>query len=252
MTVKLFNDNFQNFKAYNIPVKAQLVIADIPYNIGAVNAYGSCPKRFVDRDYRKSKTAIADKPFFRSDLHFNIAEFFHFAAKMLKPEPKQVGQAPAMIVFCAWQQIPTVVEYGLKHGFLHSYPLYFIKNNSPQVLKANQKILGAVETAIVLYRDKIPKFNNDGQMVLNWFPWKPDAKNVPRIHPTQKPVNLLKRLIHIFTDSGDTVIDPVAGSGSTLRACLETGRNAFGFEIDKQFFADANSKMLTNTQDALF
>ena len=37
---ELFNDNFQNFKSYNIPSKAQLVITDIPYNIGN-NAYGS-------------------------------------------------------------------------------------------------------------------------------------------------------------------------------------------------------------------
>ena len=39
--IKLFNDNFQNYKSYGIPSKAQLVIADIPYNLGN-NAYASC------------------------------------------------------------------------------------------------------------------------------------------------------------------------------------------------------------------
>lgn len=53
----------------------------------------------------------------------------------------------------------------------------------------------------------------------------------PKIHPTQKPVSVLKRLIEIYTDPGDVVIDPVAGSGSTLRACAELNRSCYGFEI---------------------
>ena len=56
-------------------------------------------------------------------------------------------------------------------------------------------------------------------MIFNWFEWKRDnSKLYPKIHPTQKPISLLKRLIEIFTDEGDVVIDPVAGSASTLRA----------------------------------
>lgn len=43
---ELYNDNFQNYKSYNIPAKAQLVITDIPYNIGN-NAYGSNPSWYV-------------------------------------------------------------------------------------------------------------------------------------------------------------------------------------------------------------
>jgi site-specific DNA-methyltransferase (adenine-specific) len=58
-------------------------------------------------------------------------------------------------------------------------------------------------------------------------------------HNTQKPVDLLKRLIEIFTDEGDVVIDPVAGSGTTLIADEELNRRAFGFEIKKDFYRDA-------------
>ncbi|MFA5911823.1 MAG: hypothetical protein WC815_23835 [Vicinamibacterales bacterium] len=46
--VDLFNDHFQNYKQYGIP-KAQLIIADIPYNVG-INAYGSNPQWYVDGD----------------------------------------------------------------------------------------------------------------------------------------------------------------------------------------------------------
>ena len=248
---ELYNDNFQNYKVYNIPAKAQLVIADIPYNLGA-NAYGSNREWYVGGDNKNGESDKAGKTFFRTDEKFNIAEFFHFCSKLLIKEPKARNKAPAMIVFCAWQQIPMVQEYGRKHGFLNSYPLFFIKKSSPQVLKANMKILGATETALVLYRDKLPKFNNNGEMILNWFPYEQDGAKIPKIHPTQKPVNLLKRLIEIFTDEGDVVIDPCAGSGSTLRAAMEMGRVAYGFEVDKSFFKSAKEKMLSIAETPLF
>ena len=77
-----------------------------------------------------------------------------------------------------------------------------------------------------------------------------DGKEIPKLHPTQKPVNVLKRLIEIFTDEYDVVIDPCAGSGSTLRACAELNRSSFGFEIEKKFYKDAQEFMLKdiNTQ----
>jgi len=71
-------------------------------------------------------------------------------------------------------------------------------------------------------------------MVFNWMEWSRDTET-PKIHPTQKPIPLLKRLISIFTDYGDVVIDPVAGSGTTLKAAAELNRHAFGFEVDKNF-----------------
>lgn len=241
--IKLYHDNFQNFKRYDIP-KAQLVIADIPYNIG-VDAYASNPMWYKDGDNKNGESKLAKTSFFHSDGQFKIAEYMHFCSRMLKKEPKERGQAPAMIVFCAFEQMQTVIEYGKKYGFMKSYPLFFCKNYSAQVLKANMKIVGAVEFAVVLYRDKLPKFNNDGHMIFNWFEWKRDSKkDYPKIHPTQKPVCVLKRLIEIFTDPGDVVIDPCAGSGSTLRAAYELGRSAYGFEVDRNFYNLAQEKMI--------
>ena len=189
----LINDNFQNFKRYNIP-KAQLIIADIPYNIGE-NAYASNPMWYKGGDNSNGESKFAKKAFFNTDGNFKIAEYMHFCSRLLKKEPKERNSAPAMIVFCAFEQIPTVIEYGKRYGFMHNYPLVFCKNYSAQVLKANMKIVGATENAIVLYRDKLPKFRNNGKMVFNWFEWRRDnAKEYPKIHPTQKPVGVLKHL----------------------------------------------------------
>lgn len=104
--------------------------------------------------------------------------------------------------------------------------------------------------AVVLYREKLPKFNNNGKMIFNWMEWKKDS-SVEKIHPTQKPIPLLRKLIEIFTDVGDVVIDPCAGSGTTLRAAAELNRHSYGFEIDKNFYRKAKNKMLNSIQCSL-
>lgn len=199
LKIELYNDHFENAKRYGIP-HAQLIIADIPYNLGN-NAYASNPMWYVGGDNKNGESDKANKTFFDTDKDFKINNFFDFCTRYLKKETKEKGQAPAMVVFCAFEQIQSVIDEGKKH------------------------------------------------MIFNWFEWKRDnSKQYPKIHPTQKPVGLLKRIIEIFTDEGDVVIDPVAGSGSTLRACAEMNRNCYGFEIKKQFYNLAQEKMLKEVQ----
>ncbi|MBD5357329.1 MAG: site-specific DNA-methyltransferase [Bacteroides sp.] len=234
--IELFNDHFQNFKVYGIP-KAQLIIADVPYNLGN-NAYASNPKWYKDGDNKNGESELAGKQFFDTDKDFRPAEFMHFCSKMLVKEPKEAGKSPCMIIFCAFDQMMYFIELGQRYGFQNYIPLVFRKNYSPQVLKANMKIVGNCEYGVLLYRDKLPKFNNDGRMVFNCMDFPRDSKT-PKIHPTQKSVPLLEKLIRLFTDPGDVVIDPCAGSGTTLLAARKCGRKAYGFEIKKDFYADA-------------
>ncbi len=234
--MKLYNDHFQNYKQYNIP-KAQLIIADIPYNLGN-NAYASNPSWYEGGDNKNGESKLAGTEFFDTDKDFRISEFLHFCTKMLRPEPKETGKAPCMIVFCAFDQQFELIEKAKKYGLNKYINLVFRKNFSAQVLKANMRVVGNCEYAVLLYRDKLPKFNNKGKMIMNCMDWVRDT-DTEKVHPTQKPVKLLERLIEIFTDEGEVVIDPCAGSGTTLIAANNKNRKAFGFEIKKNFFKDA-------------
>ena len=243
--VKLFNDHFQNYKVYGIP-KAQLVIADIPYNVG-INAYGSNPSWYVDGDNSNGESELAGSTFFDTDLDFRVPEFLAFCTRMMKPEPKECGAAPCMVVFCSFEQQFELIEEARKHGLNKYINLVFRKDFSAQVIKANMRIVGNCEYGLLLFRDKLPKFRNGGNMVFNCFDW-PRNDRIPKVHPTQKPVPLLERLIEIFTDEDDVVIDPVAGSGSTLLAAKNLNRRAYGFEIKKDFFKAANEQVLGLSQ----
>lgn len=252
--VGLFNGTMQDFKRTGIP-KAQLILTDIPYSLGT-NAYGSNPMWYNQGSNENGESEFAGESFFTTDENFKPAEMMHFAAQMLKPEPKEregrtKSTSPCMIVFCEFMQQFYLIELGKRYGFNHYINLVFRKNYSAQVLKANMKIVGNCEYGLVLYRDKLPKFNNNGTMVFNCMDWQRDL-GMPRIHETQKPIPLLQRLIELFTDPDDVVIDPCAGSGSTLIAAANLGRKAYGLEISKRFYVDARDAMQNYIQPDMF
>jgi len=247
--IELFNDHFQNYKKYGIP-KAQLIIADIPYNVG-INAYGSSPQWYEDGDRKNGESKLAGKTFFDTDERFKIPEYFHFCSRLLKKEPKGRNEAPCMIVFCSFEQQFELIQHAKENGFPNYINLVFYKNFSPQVLKANMRVVGNSEYALILYKDKLPKFRNKGNMVFNAMRY-PRDNDTPKIHPTQKPVALLERLIEVFTDENDVVIDPVAGSGSTLLAAKNLNRKAYGFEIKKELCKQSNEQILSISQGNIF
>ena len=253
--IGLFNSSFQDFKRYGIP-KAQLILTDIPYALGD-KAYGSNPSWYIGGDNKNGESDKAGETFFVTDEVFKPAEFMHFAAQMLRPEKENKKQnrtqtsAPCMIIFCEFMQQFYLIELAKRYGFNHYINLVFRKNYSPQVLKANMRVVGNCEYGLVLYRDKLPKFNNNGQMIFNCMDFPRDL-GMAKIHETQKPISLLRRLIEIFSDVDDVVIDPCAGSGSTLIAAANIGRRAYGLEISKRFFQDACEAIKSNIQQDLF
>ena len=238
---ELYNDHMENHKRYQLK-KAQLIIADIPYNLGNL-AYASNPNWYIGGDNKNGESEKAGKSFFNTDHNFNINNFFQFVKRLLKPEPKEVGKAPALIILCAFNQLQPLIDIAKIHGFkTMNHPFVFTKNYSAETLKANMRPVGACEYGLLFYRDKLPKFNNGGKMIFNHMPFNKDL-TLEKIHPNQKPLDLLERLIEIFTDEFDVVIDPVAGSGNTLLAAKKLKRHSYGFECYKPFYKLAKDRL---------
>lgn len=66
------------------------------------------------------------------------------------------------------------------------------------------------------------------------------------VHPTQKPVALFEYLIKTYSNEQDIVLDNCMGSGTTAIACMNTGRNFIGFELDEDYYNIANKRILEN------
>ena len=161
---ELYNDSMQGWKCYPIQ-KAQLIIADVPYNVGN-NFYGSNPMWYNGGENKNGESKLAGKAAFASDYNFNLYEYFHFCSRLMKKDDKKPSgrgrstDSPCMIVFCSFEQQHTLIDAAKKQGFANCIPLVFIKHYSPQVLKANMRVVGATEYALLFYRDRLPKFRN--------------------------------------------------------------------------------------------
>lgn len=77
-----------------------------------------------------------------------------------------------------------------------------------------------------------------------------NADHTEKLHPTQKPVSLLEYLIRTYTNEGETILDNVMGSGSTGVACVNTGRNFIGMELDHGYFETA-CKRISEAEEAV-
>ena len=170
---------------------------------------------------------------------------------------------------------------------LYRYEIIWKKTRAQGYLNANKSPLRAHENIIVFYKNQ-PTYNvikQDANLeklgsyvgrVKNACPmrskqyremdrttWIDDGKRYPTDviefpnpnnrsqHPTQKPVDMLKFLVMTYTNPGEKVLDNCMGAGSTGVACVETGRNFIGIEINQKYF-DIASKRISQAPPPLF
>jgi DNA modification methylase len=85
------------------------------------------------------------------------------------------------------------------------------------------------------------RWNGGGRR--NVFRFAVNGQRGPKPHPTTKPLPLMLELVRLFTDPGDTILDPFMGSGTTGVACVELGRNFIGIEKDRKWFEVAQERI---------
>lgn len=125
----------------------------------------------------------------------------------------------------------------------------WIKNNTGNHFGCKKNLTSWVED-ISVYRKTGGTSKNEHPRTFNVLPGRKQnknifeyAKDVPSLHPTQKPVGLLEELIRIYTNEGDTVLDWTMGVGSTCVAAVNTRRNYIGVEMNEEYFAIAKERI---------
>lgn len=218
----------------------QMVSADVPYS-----------------NFSRRQTANA------WDVPINLADMAH--------QMKQVSTDNAVWAFTATQPFTSDLVTTWRSRF--RYEIIYEKNNASGFLQAKRQPMRAHESVLIFYAGRptyVPQMTEakngwsggkSGTKATNWtgfvrtesrggllryprsvFRCKAEPHN-QRVHPTQKPVALIEWLIRTYTNEGDTVLDPVFGSGTTAIACLRTGRNFVGIEKDPTYFEVARKRI---------
>lgn len=130
-----------------------------------------------------------------------------------------------VLCFCAFEQIGgyrdgATPKRWVRTGIWHK-PI-----SSPQI--TGDRPGSSCEAVAIMHREGKKRWNGGGT---HGF-WECNVEHGLKRHPTQKPLALMVKLIELFTDPGETILDPFCGSGTTLLACLVTGRKYIGIEKD--------------------
>lgn len=229
---------------------------------------GDCLELMKDVPDGSVDMILADLPFGTTENHWDsvipFAPLWEQYHRVCKPNAAVLifGQPP----FSATLMMSNMKE--LRYEWIYE------KTNATGFLNANKMPLKAHESVFVFYQ-KLPTYNpqftdgspyrrSQGSMGSNNYQGfvrrknqQYDGKRYPRdvirvsngwgvckgFHSTQKPVALLEYLIRTYTNEGETVLDNCMGSGSTGVACVNTGRNFIGIELDPGYFETARQRI---------
>jgi site-specific DNA-methyltransferase (adenine-specific) len=191
-----------------------LILTDPPYGIDVDNAHTF-----------KRMTV--------TDTHFEDGDFetFDLLDKAIKEMYRILKNDRHMYMFCGIDKFPTLITMLRKHGFdPHHIPLIWDKGSGSYPSQSTTYV-HSYEACIHVRKGK-RKLNGTPRDI---FP----VKRVPsgrKIHPTEKPTELLRDLIGLSTLPGENILDPFAGSGATLVAARETNRKAIGIELSPKYY----------------
>ncbi len=212
---------------------ANLVLTDPPYLVSRKTGFNSVGSRGVER--------------FRVSMDFgewdNVpnGEHIELLTAVFKECYRILKSSGVIIVFYDLWKIETLATILKASGFTMFRFIEWIKTN-PVPLNSRQLYLSnARETAIVAVKKNKPTFNAHYHNGIFTMPIHRDGGK--RLHPTQKPLKLMKELIAIHTKERDVVLDPFAGSATTIVASTQMNRIAWGCEKDKLYYDRATKRI---------
>ena len=157
-----------------------------------------------------------------------VSPFFDECKRIMKSNT-------AIYCFCSWHNID-VFKQEFEKRFKLKNVIVWVKNNHGS---GDLKSAYAPRHEFILYGQKGRRiFSEKRYDDVLFF-----DKTGNKMHPTEKPVNMLELFIKNSSESSETVLDPFMGSGSTGVACVNTGRNFIGIELDPGYFQTARERI---------
>lgn len=203
--------------------KVDLALTDPPYNISKKN------------NLHTMKTGKRTVDFGEWDYDFDQMSWIDAVA------PK-IRNGGSIIIFNSIENMGMIKSALESNGFIFKEFLTWKKSN-PMPRNRDRLYVTARETAIWAVKGKGWTFNRQRETYENGFFEYPLTHHSKRIHPTQKPVELMEDLIKIHSNEGDIVLDPFSGSASTAVACINTERDYIGFELDEEHFKSSIGRL---------
>ena len=210
--------------------------------------HGNCIELLPKIPDASINSVITDPPYFLGMTHngqkgcFNdLAICKPFYEKLFTEYKRVLKPDGCVYFFCDWR------SYAFYYPIMYS--ILGVKNMLVWDKQAGVGNFYNYQHELVIFTTKRNAFNVKGtySIISGIRSFSSGAKktNGEKVHPTQKPVELIEKLIKDSTAQGGTVLDTFAGSGTTGVACINTGRRFIGMELDDNYFALAQNRIKT-------
>lgn len=218
--IKLINDDCIKVMKSMQDNSVQLILTDIPY--GEVSKNGEDRAKYSGQ-LRKIDKGKAD------ELNFDLIEFLEQCHRISKG---------SIYIFCGIEQLSTVFSYfkGKKDCMVRQCAW---KKTNPAPSNGQHMWLSSMENCVFVKKRKTI-FNENCKSSVFEFP-----TGRSKVHPTEKPLDLFKKLVLASSNEGDLVFDPCMGSATTGIACLDSQRDFIGIELDSTYFETCKNRVNT-------
>ena len=204
-------------------IKIDTIISDPPYEL---ENHGGTKSAMAKRAAK-----VRDEIDFMTK-GFDYGKCFELMLKLCK--------TPNILLFCSNKQVSKIMSF-FEEKKLSVQILVWNKTNPSPLCSG--KYIQDIEF-IVFIRGKNAPFNNSAPTSIKYRVKKyPFVSPKQRVHPTQKPLSLMKELVELHSFERQTILDPFMGSGSTGEACKELNRDFIGIELDKTYFDIAKNRI---------
>lgn len=227
---EIFNTTYQGCLGPLKPNSVDAIITDPPYAISRTTGFKSVVGG-VDRFAISMDFGDWDNAFTLTDLQ----EFLFLAYTRLK-------KGGTIVVFYDLWKLQDISTALGRAGFKQLRFLEWLKTNPVPINSQRNYLTNSREIAVSAVKGGKPCFNSSyDNGVYNY----PIYHGKDRFHPTQKPLQLMEALVEKHSQPGDLIVDPFAGSGTTLIAALRRGRNARGSEPSNDYYPKLVSRLST-------
>ena len=153
-----------------------------------------------------------------------------------------------MYIFCSVLQIPQYLDFATRHGYKFDILTWHKTNAVPA---CNGKYMPDTEYIVFINESGVPLYGTAATK-RKYYVTPTNVKDKRKWgHQTIKPLDIVQNLIINSTQDGGVVLDPFIGSGTTAVACIRTGRNYIGFELNPEYY-EVCKKRILNEDSNLF
>ncbi len=201
-----------------------LVLTDPPYNLAT-------EKMFM---FKSGKASNSQKLMNHYDNFGTNDNYYLFLDKIMNELYRVLKPNRVAVVYISYKHIHNLINAGLSAGFTYRRLIILNKTNPHPVL-SDKIFRPSFEPAVIFVKgDKPDVFNFQGQSNMRDV-FTANTSQRDTEHPNEKPFNMIKWLVKIYSNKGDTILDPFLGSGTTMLAGLSQNRNVIGIELDANY-----------------